>query len=78
MCDTFLTFPPKHRGEYSHDIRMKLPEQLFEDKTTEEIENNMKAILSMFYRSVKLKYLHENCDIFRNIANIFSMIYAWT
>jgi hypothetical protein len=38
-------------------------EQLLEEKTTEEIENSTKAILSMFYSSVKLKSLPGNYDI---------------
>jgi hypothetical protein len=54
-------------------------EQLLEEKTTEEIENTMKAILSMFYSSVELKSLPGNYDItqhnpvwiYRNFTNIF-------
>ena len=56
ICDTFLKFPPRYKIdssylEYNEDIVRK---QLFEWKTTEEIENIMKAILPMFYSS-KLK-----------------------
>jgi len=84
ICDTFFTFPPQYKIdssylEYNDDIEMKLSQQLFEGKTTEEIENIMKAILPMFYGSVKLKSLPENYDItqenpvsiFRNFTNIF-------
>jgi hypothetical protein len=54
-------------------------QQLFEEKTTEEIENIMDEILPMFYSSVKLKSLPGNYDlaqhnpvwIFRNLTNIF-------
>ena len=57
---------------------MKVSQQLFDGKRTEEIENIMKAILPMFYTSVKLKSLPENYDItehnpvwiFHNFTNI--------
>ena len=57
ICDTFLTFPPRHEmgssySEYINDIWMKVFEQLFKGKTTETIENIMKTV---FYGSVKLK-----------------------
>ena len=42
---------------------MKVFEQLREEKSTEEIENTIKTILSMFYSSVKLKSLPGNYDI---------------
>jgi hypothetical protein len=86
LCDTFLNFPPRHHqwdsdcDEYEcvNDIRVKVREQLYEGKTTEDIEDIMKKILSMLYRSLKLKSLPTNCDIaqhtpvwiFRNITNI--------
>jgi len=90
MCDTFLTFPPRYKINYSYleyndDIVMKVSQQLFEGKTTEEIENIMKAILPMFYSSVKLKSLPGNYDItqhnpvwiFSNLTNIFfHVLYA--
>ena len=41
-------------------IGVNVFEQLFKVKTTEEIENIMKAILPMFYNSVKLKSLPGN------------------
>jgi hypothetical protein len=52
---------------------------MFEGNTTEEIENIMKAILTMFLSSFKLKSLPGNYDItqqnpvwiFRNLTNIF-------
>ena len=67
-------------SDYIEDIITKLTEPLFKGKTTEGIENVMKAILPMFYSSVELKYLPENYDItqqnpvwiFRNCTNIFS------
>jgi len=86
ICDTFLTFPPRYKidtmrsyFEYKDDIMMKVSQQLFEGKTTEEIEIIMKAILPMFYGSVELKSLPGNYDItqqdpiwiFRNLTNIF-------
>ena len=66
-------------GEYLNHIDMKVFERLLEEKTTEEIENTTKAILSMFYSFVKLKSLPGNYDltqhnpvwIFRNLTNIF-------
>ena len=83
MCDTFLTFPPRHKIdssflEYVNEMYMEVF-QLLEVKKTEEIENIMKAILSMSYCSVKLKSLPGNYDItqqnpvwiFRNFTNIF-------
>ena len=84
ICDKFLTFPPRYKIdssylEYFDDIEKKVSQQLFEEKTTEEIENIMKEILPMFYSSVKLKSLPGNYDItqqnpvwiFRNLTNIF-------
>jgi hypothetical protein len=84
ICDTFLTFPPRYKIdssylEYSNHIEKKVSKQLFDEKTTEEIENIMKEILPMFYSSVKLKSLPGNYDltqhnpvwIFRNLTNIF-------
>jgi hypothetical protein len=50
-------------GEYLNHIDMEVFERLLEEKTTEEIENTTKAILSMFYSSVKLKSLPGNYDI---------------
>jgi hypothetical protein len=58
---------------------MKVFEQLLEEKSTEEIENTIKAILSMFYSSVILKSLPGNYDItqqnpvwiYRDFTNIF-------
>jgi hypothetical protein len=83
MYDTFLTFPPRHKIdssflEYVNEMYMEVF-QLLEVKKTEEIENIMKAILSMSYCSVKLKSLPGNYDItqqnpvwiFRNFTNIF-------
>ena len=82
VCDTFLTFPPRCEMnsyvEYTASITKKLFDQVFKVKRTEEIENVMKAILRMFYCSVKLKSLPENYDIaqqnlawiFRNLTNI--------
>ena len=83
ICDTFLTFPPKQKldssyFEYDTYITIKVFHQIFEGATTEEIENILKAILPMFYRSVKFKYLPGNYDItqhnpawiFRNFTNI--------
>jgi hypothetical protein len=84
ICDTFLTFPPRCKmdsyGDYIEDIITKLIEPLFKGKTTEGIENVMKAILPMFYSSVELKSLPGNYDItqqnpvwiFLNCTNIFS------
>jgi hypothetical protein len=54
-------------------------EQLYDGKTTEGIENVMKAILPMFHSFVKLKSLPANYDRtkqnpvwkFRNFTNIF-------
>jgi hypothetical protein len=84
ICDTFLTFPPRYKiksgdHEYVDDIKKKVSQQLFEEKTTEEIENIMEEILPMLYSSVKLKSLPGNYDltqhnpvwIFRNLTNIF-------
>jgi hypothetical protein len=84
ICDTFLGFPPRHQMysyyyvEYFKDIRLKVHQQLCNVKTTEEVENIMKAILPMFYSTVELKSLPENYDItqrnivwiFRNLTNI--------
>ena len=83
IWDTFLKFPPWYQIgssylEYNEDIVRKVRKQLFEWKTTEEIENIMKAILPMF-KSSKLKSLPGNWDItqhnhdwiFRNLTNIF-------
>jgi hypothetical protein len=50
-------------GEYFNDIKMKVAQQLSKMKTTDEIEKIKKAILPMFYRTVKLKSLPENYDI---------------
>ena len=82
MCDTFLTFPPRYKKdssylEYNDDIVMQVS-QLLKVKTTKEIENIMKAILPMFYSSVKLKSLPGNYYetkqnpvwIYRNFTNI--------
>jgi hypothetical protein len=81
ICEKFLAFPPKHNanGEYLNHIDVNVFEQLLEEKTTEEIENTTKAILSMFYSSVELKSLPGNYDItqqnpvwiYRNFTNIF-------
>jgi hypothetical protein len=54
-------------------------EQLLEEKTTENIEDTTKAILSMFYSSVELESLPGNYDItqqnpvwiYHNFTNIF-------
>lgn len=82
ICDTILTFPPRHKvdryDEYSKIIYMKVYQKLCEVKTTEQIENIMTDILSMFTSSVYLKSLPENYDIthkkpgrvFRNLTNI--------
>jgi hypothetical protein len=83
MCDTFITCPPTHKMEinyYEHivDLIKKVSHQLFKGKTSDEIENIMKAILPMFCSSFKLKSLPENYDItqqnpvsiFRNFTNI--------
>jgi hypothetical protein len=53
ICEKFLAFPPKHNanGEYLNHIYVNVSEQLLEDKTTEEIENTTKAILSMLHSS---------------------------
>jgi hypothetical protein len=64
--------------EYVHDIIIKVFHQIVEGATIEEIENIIKAILPMFYCSVKLKYLSGSYDItqqnpvwiFRNLTNI--------
>ena len=66
-------------GEYLNHIDVNVFEQLLEEKTTEEIENTTKAILSLFYSSVELKSLPGNYDItqhnpvwiYRNFTNIF-------
>jgi hypothetical protein len=84
ICDKFLTFPPRYKidsgyHEYVDDIKKKVSQQLFEEKTTEETENIMDEILPMFKSSVKLKSLPGNYDltqhnhvwIFRNLTNIF-------
>ena len=84
ICDTFLTFPPRYKIyssylQYVYDMEKRVSQQLFEEKTTEEIENIMKGILQMFYSSVKLKSLPGNYDItqhnpvwiFSNLTNIF-------
>ena len=83
ICDTFLTFPPRYTMDsvvqYGEDIILTLNKQLFNGKTTEEIENFMKTILPMFYSSVKLKSLPANYDItqqnpvwiFCNFTNIY-------
>jgi hypothetical protein len=67
ICDTFLTFPPRYEMksyvEYTAGITKTLFDQVFKVKRTEEIENATKAILRMFYCSVKLKSLPENYDI---------------
>ena len=46
ICDTFLTFPPRHKtdssSEYVNDIWMKVLKQLRKVKRTKEIENIMK------------------------------------
>jgi hypothetical protein len=51
ICEKFLAFPPKHNanGEYLNHIYVNVFEQLLEDKTTEEIENTTKEILSMLH-----------------------------
>jgi len=83
ICDTFLIFQPRCKlinyREYANGIVREVFEQLFKVKTTEEIENIMKAILPMFYSSVKLKPLPGSYDItkqnpvwiFRNLTNIY-------
>ena len=87
ICDTFLTCPSRYKvnsgisgfREYIRGILRKVFQQLLKREKTEEIEIIMKAILLMFYSSVKLKYLPENYDItqqnpvwiFRNLTNIF-------
>jgi hypothetical protein len=83
ICDTFLTFPPRYTMDsvvqYGEDIILTLNKQLFNGKTTDEIENFMKTILPMFYSSVKLKSLPANYDItqhnpvwiFCNFTNIY-------
>ena len=81
ICEKFLAFPPKHNanGEYLNHIYVNVFEQLLEDKTTEEIENTTKEILSMLHSSVELKSLPGNCEItqqnpvwiYRNFTNIF-------
>jgi hypothetical protein len=81
ICDTFLTFPPRYQmdSDYIVEILRKVIEPLFKGKTTEGIENVMKAILPMFYSSVELKSFPANYDItqqnpvwkFRNFTNIF-------
>jgi hypothetical protein len=83
ICDTFITFPPTYKMEinyYEHieDLIKKVSHQLFNGKTSDEIENIMKAILPMFSSSFKLKSLPGNYDvtrqspvwIFRNFTNI--------
>jgi hypothetical protein len=62
------SFPPRYKiksgyHEYVDDIQKKVSQQLFEEKTTEEIENIMKEILPMFYSFVKLKSLPGNYDL---------------
>ena len=84
ICDTFLTFRPRYKIDssyldYVNDIINKVNQQLFEEKTTEEIENIMKEILPMFYGPVRLKSLPGNYDltqhnpvcIFLNLTNLF-------
>jgi hypothetical protein len=83
ICDTFLTFTPRYQmhcyGDYIVEIITKLIGPLFKGKTTEGIENVMKAILPMFYSSVELKSFPANYDItqqnpvwiFRSFTNIF-------
>jgi len=86
LCDTFPTFPPRHKidstgsyREYVHVIELEVFKQLMKVKTTEEFENIMKTIPSMFYDSVKLKSFpgkynitqHNTIWIFRNFTNIF-------
>ena len=56
MCDTFLTFPPRYEAsvndrDWLNGIAREVL-QLFKVKTTEEIENIMKAILQMFHSSL--------------------------
>ena len=68
ICDRLLTFPPIYKVDssypkYLYDILMKVHQQLFEGKGTEEIEAIMKAIVSMFYSSAKCKSLPGNYDI---------------
>ena len=60
--------------EYTVGITKTLFDQVFKDKRTEEIENAMKAILRMFYSSVKLKSLPENYDI----TQTNPMMFTWT
>ena len=78
ICDTFLTCPPRYEMKsyvkYSEGITNTLFDQVFKDKRTEEIENAMKAILRMFYSSVKLKSLPENYDITQKNP----MMFTWT
>jgi len=83
ICDTFLTFPRRHKIdnsylEYVHDMEQEVF-QLLLVKTTEEIENITTTILPMVYCPVKLRSLPGNYDItqqnpvwiFRNLTNIF-------
>jgi hypothetical protein len=68
ICDTFLTCPPRQKldssyFEYVDDIMTKVFHQIVEGATTEDIQNILKAILPMFYCSVKLKYLPGSYDI---------------
>jgi hypothetical protein len=84
MCDTFHTFSRKQKLDssyfrYTAYRNVNVFHQIFEGATTEEMENIMKAILSMFYCSDKFKYLpgiyditqHNPAWIFRNFTNIW-------
>ena len=83
MCDTFINYLPTYNVEINYvkhieDIMRKVCDQLFKGKTSDGIENIMKAILPMFSSSFKLKSLPGNYDvtrqspvwIFRNFTNI--------
>jgi ABC-type multidrug transport system fused ATPase/permease subunit len=77
MCDTLITFPPTYKmeinyGEHIEDLIKKVSHQLFNGKTSDEIENIMNAILPTFCSSFKLKSLPGNYDMTRqNSVSIF-------
>ena len=81
--DTFLTFPTRHQlnSEYMHAIGDKVFEQLFKVKTTEEIENIMKAILPMLCSSIeiyawKLRYNTTKSRLY--IPQFHKHIFPWS
>ena len=72
ICDTFLTFSPRHTIditdsflEYVHVVELEVLKQRMKVKvkTITEFENIMKTILLMFYYSVKLKSFPGKYDI---------------